>query len=313
MKRTRELDEIEIDIAAAEPLSKRAARRLKKGRSLKQAPTTEDIEGSESEASGGDASDDDESKRGEHGIWIGNLSFKTTEQDLVTFFTTLKPLGKAKKPDEYATILPRDITRIALPLKAEQNKGFAHIDFATAEHQETAMALSERILQSRNVLIKAATSFDGRPYVEPVAKVAKSAVRAPLKPPTNILYIGNLPFDATVESLKEHLGGKPTGIKKVRMATFEDSGKCKGFAFVDYESVPQVGAVLSNEEAWNYNGRQLKLEFGEDRSARRRPQRIESQKEAFDARNVTPGSALANAQRGSSAIVASQGKKTSFT
>ncbi|ORY83902.1 hypothetical protein BCR37DRAFT_378915 [Protomyces lactucae-debilis] len=109
----------------------------------------------------------------------------------------------------------------------------------------------------------------------------------------------------------------------MRMATFEDSGKCKGFAFVDFKSVDEVKRVLANKKLRTMNGRKLKMEFGEDRSQRRKPfvrQPEESTRAPGrteetgkrDPRTITPGAALTNAQRASTAIVASTGQKTTF-
>jgi RNA recognition motif-containing protein len=356
-------EEIEIDLDAPEPTSKRAARRLKKGKTLAHAPSahrpmmqsdeSDEDEESEAENSSDAASntsvdatskeskkskkstkdkkdkvkkapregaDAPDYKKGTNGIWIGNLSFKTTEEDLKTFFTTLKPLGKDKSPTAYASITAKDIVRISLPQGTArgQNKGFAYVDFATPEQQETAVALSERILQSRNVLIKKADSFAGRPE-------KPSASEASDEKATKILYVGNLSFDITGEELTSYLGGEAAGIKKMRMATFEDSGKCKGFAFVDFKSVDEVKRVLANKKLRSMNGRKLKMEFGEDRSQRRKtfvknddkepvskaPGRIDEAVKR-DPRTITPGLALTNAQRASTAISASTGQKTTF-
>ncbi|WAQ92070.1 hypothetical protein PtA15_15A466 [Puccinia triticina] len=51
------------------------------------------------------------------------------------------------------------------------------------------------------------------------------------------------------------------GIRKVRMGTFEDSGKCKGFAFVDFETVEQATNVLTNLKNHQLDGRILTVEY----------------------------------------------------
>lgn len=369
-KRQRPVEELEINIDGEVPLSKRAARRLKKGRSLNQAPSSQkplpaefddassddNNKESDNDAEAGDAQptgkshkklkridrktkktttttnqgdDDDEQrdepKKGTNGIWIGNLNFRTTETDLITFFTTLKPLGKpASAQQSYSSITASDMTRISLPISGDkrgQNKGFAYIDFKLPEHQITAVALSERILNSRNVLIKAADSFDGRPAANKDSIANNNHNEINDQKATKILYIGNLSFDITSEDLEEYLGGKEAGIRKVRMATFEDSGKCKGFAFIDFETPEQVKKILLDRRLANMNGRKLKMEFGQDRSMRRpgggarEPRENGDEKQPprkVDPRSVPPGRALMTAQRASHAIVAGQGKKQTF-
>ncbi|CCG82003.1 RNA-binding protein rnp24 [Taphrina deformans PYCC 5710] len=381
-KRSRETadaaEELEIDVNLDEPLSKRAARRLKKGRTLKQAPSSQkplprEFQDHEDESDDNDDDDQEkeiekaqlsseksdardkkkkkekekgdkkdkksaasathaagpdatEYKKGTNGIWIGNLNFKTTETDLTTFFSTLRPLGKARPASSYPSITAPDVVRISLPAGARggECRGFAYIDFARPDQVETAVLLSERILLGRNVLIKPAANFDGRPSVSPAAAVG-AAARDAGKAETKILYVGNLSFDVTDDDLATYLGGPAAGIKKVRMATFEDSGKCKGFAFVDFDEVEHVRKVLANRRLLTMNGRKLKMEFGEDRSLRRKPPtnrpvdgfnggtgggRMAGGK--VDARSIKPGKALMDAPRASHAIVASSGEKVSF-
>lgn len=374
-KRPRTLEpeeELEIDVDAEVPLSKRAARRLKKGRSLQQAPSSQKPLPKEFDADSSDDRDDssddnedegkkssikevksretlkkskkdkkdktenprkksktsdtdtpEEPKKGTNGIWIGNLSFRTSEADLTTFFSTLKPLGKSKKSSDYTPITASDVVRISLPQgdKKGQNKGFAYVDFKSPEHQETAIALSERILSGRNVLIKPADNFDGRPSATSIDEKA-----------TKILYIGNLPFDINSDELEAYLGGKKAGIRKVRMATFEDSGKCKGFGFIDFTTPEEVHQLLLTKKLHTMNGRKLKLEYGQDRSLRRpgggsssggkRNAMKEGQNERgggegegrgkVDPRSIKPGQALMNAQRSSHAIVPPKGIKQTF-
>lgn len=399
--------ELEIDVNAGEPLSKRAARRLKKGRSLKQAPSSQkplpkEFDGDDSSSDAEDDDDEDEAsasvdatthvekvedkkkekkdkkdkkgsrkekvkdgneeeeyKKGTNGIWIGNLDFRTSEPDLVTFFSTLRPLGKSRPASAFAVIQPEDVVRVSLPLSAPEsrggrdrrgrdgagaetagggkNKGFAYVDFRTAEQQVTALALSERILGSRNVLIKAADSFDGRPAVDKSTATSSgtSGTTATTDKGTKILYVGNLPFDVTQDDLATYLGSSQAGIKKVRMATFEDSGKCKGFAFVDFDAVDAVQRVLADKKLRTMNGRKLRMEFGEDRSLRRKPHaaaapggaagaggegersggaRMASggRDKIVDPRRIKPGKALMDAPRASHAIVASKGEKVKF-
>ncbi|GME84538.1 unnamed protein product [[Candida] boidinii] len=53
------------------------------------------------------------------------------------------------------------------------------------------------------------------------------------------------------------------------MATFEDSGKCKGFAFIDFEDEDGPTNALKDKALRRLIKRPLRLEYGEDRSKRR--------------------------------------------
>jgi RNA recognition motif-containing protein len=62
---------------------------------------------------------------------------------------------------------------------------------------------------------------------------------------------------------------KNAGIRKVRLGTFEDSGKCKGWAFIDFLTSQQATAALVNGKNHYLNGRALTLEFASADAVRR--------------------------------------------
>ncbi|KAA1129894.1 hypothetical protein PGTUg99_004799 [Puccinia graminis f. sp. tritici] len=59
------------------------------------------------------------------------------------------------------------------------------------------------------------------------------------------------------------------GIRKVRMGTFEDTGKCKGFAFVDFETIEQATNVLVNLKNHRLDGRNLTVEYASVEAVKR--------------------------------------------
>jgi len=114
--------------------------------------------------------------------------------------------------------------------KTQHNKGFAYVDFSTTEAVDEAVELSEQLLGGRRVLIKNNKSFEGRP------EKTKEETRMEGKPPSRRVFIGNLAFDATEDSIKEFFE-KCGAIESVKLATFEDSGKCKGYGWVVFEEL----------------------------------------------------------------------------
>ncbi|KAJ3573018.1 hypothetical protein NP233_g2697 [Leucocoprinus birnbaumii] len=212
----------------------------------------------------------------QNSVWVGNMSFKTTEDNLRTFF---KDKGAG------------DITRINMPTKAakgpmKENRGFAYVDFETPEAKKAAIALSEQPLLGRKLLIKDGDDYTGRPD-QPT--VEASILRNQKQPPAATLFFGNLSFDATEDSIRELLEAhrekpkqkgkskeeledeeKPVSwIRKVRLGTFEDSGKCKGFGFVDFTSTEFATSALINPKNHHLNGRDLVVEYAGAEAVRR--------------------------------------------
>jgi RNA recognition motif-containing protein len=256
-------EEIAIDLNAGVPLSNKQQRLLKKGKldleKLKKKHPAPKPEQTDEEKAASEAKEK-ETKKSPHGVWVGNLAFDTTKEDLVRFI-----VGKTADfsgDDGMVKIEEEDITRVNLPKKENKIKGFAYIDFPSALHVQSAVALSELILNGRKLLIKDATSFEGRPEKDP-----NSGAPLSKNPPSRILFVGNLSFDTSEDNLEEHF--RHCGdIVRIRMATFEDTGKCKGFAFIDFKDEKGPTTALKSKLAKKLINRPLRLEYGEDRSKR---------------------------------------------
>ncbi|BFZ63951.1 Nucleolar protein 13 [Saitoella coloradoensis] len=252
-----EEEELEINLDLAKPPSKKQLRQLKKAGKISE-DITDPLEAAAVIAPKKPKAEAQAPKRSDYSVWVGNLSFQTTKALLKDFFITRT---RAKE----TPLLEEDMTRINVPMKSKtENKGFAYVDFETKEQMDLAVSLSEEPLNGRRVLIKPGSSFEGRPE-KPASIPGVDAS----KPPTRILFVGNLPFETKEEDLRDQFG-KAGNIRKIRMMTFEDSGKCKGFAFVDFETEEDATNVIKMRNLHYLEGRKLKLEFGEDRSKRTR-------------------------------------------
>ncbi|KAI5952795.1 NOP13 [Candida jiufengensis] len=313
-------EELEIDLNAETPLSKKQKRLIKKGKlEPKPEPKIKTVQ---------EEAEQKPLEKSKFGVWIGNLSFDTTKEDLIRFI-----VGKSN--------LEKDsITRVNIPKKGTQIKGFAYVDVQNEEQVSQIIELSEQHLNGRNLLIKNATSFEGRPEKDTTTETTESK-----NPPSRILFVGNLSFDTTQDNLEEHF--RHCGdITRIRMATFQDTGKCKGFAFIDFKNEDGAIQAMKSKLTKMMLNRKLRLEYGEDRSKRRpkshmreesnevesfknveresRPQVQQEQqphpqpKKIYRERQEKPQSrpkssvALASAQRASAAIVPSSGKKITF-
>ncbi|CAI4726110.1 ASG_G0045130.mRNA.1.CDS.1 [Saccharomyces cerevisiae] len=373
-KKRKAEDEIEIDLKSSIPLSKKQKRLLRRGKvtleelnakynidpksieeykedaeKKKSGASEKDAQGEESTINTptGDESGEVVKKKkkdeNKYGVWIGNLSFDTTKDDLVRFF-----IAKTKdNEDEKSRVTEQDITRLSMPRvaaknsNAMKNKGFCYMFFKNVEQMKAVLELSESHLNGRNMLIKDSENYSGRPDKEDLVAMSKN-------PPSRILFVGNLSFDVTDDLLRKHF--QHCGdIVKIRMATFEDSGKCKGFAFIDFKNEEGSTNALKDKSCRKIAGRPLRMEYGEDRSKRQVRKKVENvsrnnsssfdisnnkgydragqdngskpeykrsnanRRPPVDSNNRTKSSvALATAQRGSAAIVPSQGKKVKF-
>lgn len=274
-------NEIEVNVAAPEPPSKKALRKAKKGKPARAIPG----ESNEDEQNVDTTVDGNNSKRSEYGVWIGNLPWRAGKPELTKFML------------DNAGISESDIMRIHMPapvkLKIDpsrqklqpQNKGFAYVDFKTELACKAVIALSEKLLTGRRLLIKNAKSYEGRP--DAAATNGKKE-----KPPSKRIFVGNLTFDTTEDDLNAQFS-KCGNVVGVFMATFEDSGQCKGYAWITFQEVSSAESAVRGWIEWKEHvdedkndkddgkakkvrkwwinrlkGRSLRIEFAEDPSIR---------------------------------------------
>ncbi|KAI0053614.1 hypothetical protein FA95DRAFT_1552104 [Auriscalpium vulgare] len=275
----------EAEVSALSHAAKRKQKKLLK----RQADSTE----SKKSTNGGKSTAAEPSKR-QNSVWVGNLAFKTTPDALRQFFDGVG-----------------EITRVHLPTKAappkgsggpprKENRGFAYVDFATPKAKAAAIALSEKNLDGRRLLIKDGDDFTGRPEAPKTSpEDAEGATTAPKTPglsksaqrilatqklpPAPTLFLGNLGFETTEDSIRQLFevhrkpapkkegedGEKDVWLRKVRMGTFEDTGHCKGFAFLDFTKLEHATAALVNPKNHQLNGRKLVVEYASADAVRR--------------------------------------------
>lgn len=128
------------------------------------------------------------------------------------------------------------------------------------------MRLSESFLAGRKVLIKNAKSFEGRPDV---SNADKEAAKVSGKAPSKRVFVGNLGFDVGKEDLERHFG-RCGEVEGIHVATFEDSGKCKGYAWVTFETIEAASAAV---KGWVDVTNGVKEESDEDSDAEQQPKK----------------------------------------
>lgn len=71
------------------------------------------------------------------------------------------------------------------------------------------------------------------------------------------LYIGNLDYSTTEESLKELIEGKGLSVKEVKIIMDKYSGRSKGFGFAEFDTEEQAQAAIDSLNEQEFNGRKL--------------------------------------------------------
>jgi RNA recognition motif-containing protein len=80
------------------------------------------------------------------------------------------------------------------------------------------------------------------------------------------LYVGNLPYSATEQSLREAFSANGT-VDSVTVITDRDTGQSKGFAFVEMSSEQEARAATQAMNGATIDGRQIKVSEAKPKSS----------------------------------------------
>ncbi|KAI9260153.1 hypothetical protein BY458DRAFT_440168 [Sporodiniella umbellata] len=210
-------------------------------------------------------------KEPEFGIWVGNLSYATTTNAVRAFFSDCGTITRVKCPSGNGV--------------KNNNKGFAYVFFATTEEQAKAVAKSEQNLEGRSLLIKEADNFERADGSKAPTEAEKKEIKKQKNPPCPTLFIGNLSFETTEKAVREAFEWAGD-IRKIRIATFEDSGKCKGFGYVDFHTVEAATKAIRAPDKHTFGGRKCRVEFAsEEAHMRSKPWLLRDKKQQPNGRN----------------------------
>ncbi len=72
------------------------------------------------------------------------------------------------------------------------------------------------------------------------------------------LYVGNLPYSATEDGLKTHFSSAGS-VASVKIIMDRETGRSKGFGFVEMESDDGASSAVSQLDGQEYEGRSLRV------------------------------------------------------
>jgi cold-inducible RNA-binding protein len=83
------------------------------------------------------------------------------------------------------------------------------------------------------------------------------------------VYVGNLPFSATEEQLRNMFAAHG-GVEKITLATDRDTGRFRGFAFVEMTDASEADKAIAALNGSDLDGRTLNINEAKPKSERPR-------------------------------------------
>ena len=71
------------------------------------------------------------------------------------------------------------------------------------------------------------------------------------------LFVGNLPFDATEPQIRDLIAAGGRNVTSVKVVTDRDTGRPRGFAFVDLDTEEAAKAAITELNGKDFGGRAL--------------------------------------------------------
>jgi RNA recognition motif-containing protein len=81
------------------------------------------------------------------------------------------------------------------------------------------------------------------------------------------LYVGNLPFSADEEQVRELFSQKGRNVTEVRLVTDRDTGRPRGFGFVEMGSSEEADAAIRDLNGTDFGGRSLTVNEARERTS----------------------------------------------
>ena len=79
------------------------------------------------------------------------------------------------------------------------------------------------------------------------------------------LYVGNLPFNATEDDVRNLFAQDGRTVREVKLITDRETGRPRGFGFVDMGSQDEADAAIRSLNGTNYGGRPLTVNEARER------------------------------------------------
>ena len=164
--------------------------------------------------------------------------------------------------EEFAECGEVESAHVQMDRNTGRSRGFGYVHFKTADAVEKALALNGREIDGRPVNIDRSNQPDKKASIE---KRAQAFGDTPSSP-SAVLFVGNLSFGVNEDTLWETFG-EHGDVKSVRVPTDRDTGKPKGFAYVEFSEVGAAKKAHGALQGYEFDGRSIRLDFSQPRDS----------------------------------------------
>ena len=152
--------------------------------------------------------------------------------------------------------------RVQMDRNTGKSRGFAYVEFADPASVEKALQFSGKEIDGRPINVDRSTSNKGSSGAGNDARRASFGDKT--SPPSSVLFVGNLSFDASEDPLWE-LFAEYGDVKAVRVPTDRDSGRVKGYGYVEFFDIETAKKAFEGTSGTEFLGRNLRIDYSQPR------------------------------------------------
>lgn len=151
--------------------------------------------------------------------------------------------------------------RVQMDRQSGRSRGFGYVEFATAAAAQSALEKFQgKEIDGRAVKLDLSTPRQPNPAAR--AKQFGDVASAP----SSTLFVGNISWNTTEDMLWEHFG-QYGGVSSVRIPTDRDSGKPKGFGYVEFTDIEGAKKGYEGGSGSEIDGRLIRLDYSQPRDS----------------------------------------------
>lgn len=179
-------------------------------------------------------------------IFVGRLSWSVDDDRLA---------------QEFASCGEVESAHVQTDRESGKSRGFGYVRFTTAEAVEKALLMNGTEIDGRPVNIDRSTAPDKTKTRENRAK----AFNDETSPPSSTLFVGNLSFGVSEDTIWQFFN--EYGVKSVRLPTDRETGRPKGFGYVEFEDVEGAKKAFAASNGADIEGRNIRLDYSQPRDS----------------------------------------------
>eukprot|EP00106_Octopus_bimaculoides_P012111 XP_014779553.1 PREDICTED: nucleolin-like isoform X1 [Octopus bimaculoides] len=148
---------------------------------------------------------------------------------------------------------------VRIPYKGDSHKGFAYVEFESSDNVKDALENKQGVeCGDQRLLLDYANS----PKTDYSQQRGRGGFRDDEPEESSVLLVRNLSYDSTESSLRSYF----KDATDIRLPSFPDSGKPKGIAFIDFDSIQNAKSALTKFDGTNIDGRSVRCCYARGRN-----------------------------------------------